>query len=427
MSGTELSAAFVRTAKPGRYCDGDGLYLLVKKSGARFWVFRYRRHGAKMREAGLGRAGERRNCVRLSEAREKASILFKQVRAGIDPLAARDAALAAAKAATQDAAVRGITFRDTARRYIDGHSAAWRNAKHAAQWGSTIETYANPIFGDLAIADVGTAHVLAALEPIWLVKPETASRLRGRIETILDFAKTRGWRAGENPAAWKGHLALTLPARSKVARVEHHAALPWREIGDFMDVLRNQAGIGARALRFAILTAARSGEVRGARWREIDLANATWIIPADRMKGRREHRVPLPEPTLEILHEMSEARMSDGPDALVFPGRDAARPLSDMSLTAVLRRMKRGDLTAHGFRSAFRDWAAETTAYPAEIVEMALAHAVGNKVEAAYRRGDLFEKRRRLMLDWASYCSTPGARERLDGAKNVVALRERTA
>jgi integrase len=420
MSGTGLSAAFVRSAKPGRHCDGDGLYLLVKKSGARFWIFRYRLHSAKMREAGLGRAGEGRNCVRLSEAREKASVLFRQVRAGIDPLAARDAARASAKAAVQDAAVKGVTFREAARRYIDGHSAAWRNAKHAAQWASTIDSYVNPVFGQIPVANVATSHVLAALEPIWLKKPETASRLRGRIETILDFAKTRGWRSGENPAAWKGHLALTLPARSKVAKVEHHAALPWREIGDFMDALRNQAGIGARALRFDILTAARSGEVRGARWREIELSTAMWVIPADRMKGGREHRIPLSEPALEILREMATARMSDDPNALVFPGRDAPRPLSDMSLTAVLRRMKRSDLTAHGFRSAFRDWAAETTAYPGELVEMALAHAVSNKVEAAYRRGDLFEKRRRLMLDWAVFCSTPSVRDNA----NVVVLRE---
>jgi integrase len=420
MRGAELSAAFVRTAKPGRYCDGDGLYLLVKKSGARFWIFRYRLHGAKMREAGLGRAGEGRNCVRLSEAREKASSLFKQVKSGIDPLVARDAAMAAAKAATQDAAVRGITFRDAARRFIDSHSAAWKNAKHAAQWDSTIQNYVNPVFGDLAVAEVATAHVLAAVEPIWIAKPETASRLRGRVETILDFAKARGWRSGENPAAWKGHLALTLPARSKVAKVEHHAALPWSEIGGFMLALRDEAGIGARALRFAILTAARSGEVRGARWREIDLTNATWIIPADRMKGRREHRVPLSDAALEILRELATARMSHDPDTHAFPGRDVGRPLSDMSLTAVLRRMKRGDVTAHGFRSAFRDWAAETTAYPAELVEMALAHAVGNKVEAAYRRGDLFEKRRRLMNDWAAFCSTAAASRNT----KVIALRE---
>jgi integrase len=401
-----LSAQFVRTAEPGRYCDGDGLYLLVKKSGARFWVFRYKVNGSKLREAGLGRAGAGRNSVRLAEARERASTLFRQVKSGIDPLSAREATAAAAKAAAQDAAVKRVTFREAAQRFIDGHTPSWRNPKHAAQWAATIETYANPVFGHLPVGDVATTHVLAAIERVWLSKPETASRLRGRIERILDFAKTRGWRAGENPAAWKGHLALTLPARSKVRKVEHHAALPWREIGDFMIALQDQQGVGARALRFAILTAARSGEVRGARWGEIDMSAATWIVPAERMKGGREHRVPMSKPTIEVLHEMAQARLSTDSGALVFPGRDAGRLLSDMSLTAVLRRIGRGDLTAHGFRSSFRDWAAETTAYPTELVEMALAHAVGNKVEAAYRRGDLFEKRRRLMDDWAAYCST---------------------
>ena len=420
MRGAELSALFVRSAKPGRYCDGDGLYLLVKKSGARFWVFRYRVNGSKVREAGLGRAGEGRNCVRLAEAREKASGLFRQVKRGVDPLALRDAAAAAAEAAAQDAAARRVTFRDAARRYIDGHAATWRNPKHAAQWASTIDTYANPVFGDLAIADVNTAHVLAALEPIWLTKPETASRLRGRIERTLDFAKTRGWRSGENPAAWKGHLSLTLPSRSKVRKVQHHAALPWREIGDFMRALKDQAGTGALGLRFAILTVARSGEVRGARRSEIDMPTATWIVPANRMKSGREHRVPLSEPALEILRQMATVQRTDSADALVFPGQDVTRPLSDMTLTAVLRRMGRPDFTAHGFRSSFRDWAAETTAYPAELVEMALAHSVGNKVEAAYRRGDLFEKRRRLMEDWADFCARPSLSEN----SKVVVLRQ---
>jgi integrase len=417
-----LSAQFVRTARPGRYCDGDGLYLLVKKSAQRFWVFRYKVNGSKLREAGLGRAGEGRNSVRLSEARDKASILFRQVKSGIDPLSAKEALAAVAKAAAQDAAVKRVTFREAAQRFIDGHTPSWRNAKHAAQWAATIETYANPVFGDLPVGDVATTHVLAAIEPVWLSKPETASRLRGRIEKILDFAKTRGWRAGENPAAWKGHLALTLPARSKVRKVEHHAALPWREIGDFVLALNDQQGVGARALWFAILTAARSGEVRGARWSEIDTSAATWIVPALRMKGGREHRIPLSEPALGVLREMAQARLSRDSDALVFPGRDAGRPLSDMSLTAVLRRMRRGELTAHGFRSSFRDWAAETTAYPTELVEMALAHAVGNKVEAAYRRGDLFEKRRRLMDDWSVYCSTPN-----DGqTAQVISLQEKS-
>jgi integrase len=313
MSVSGLSARFVRTAKPGRYCDGDGLYLLVKKSGTRFWVFRYKVNGSKLREAGLGRAGEGRNCVRLAEARDKASVLFRQVKKGIDPLAARAAAAAAATAAAQDAVVKQVTFREAARRFIGGHTPSWQNPKHAAQWGATIDTYANPVFGDCAVADIGTVHVLAVVEPIWLAKPETASRLRGRIERILDFAKTRGSRSGENPAAWKGHLALTLPARSKVRKVEHHAALPWREIGDFMASLKGQPGVGARALRFAILTVARSGEVRGVRWSEIDMSAATGVVPADRMKGGREHRIPLSGLALDILHEMARARISNEP------------------------------------------------------------------------------------------------------------------
>ncbi len=409
MTRRELSAAFVRTAGPGRHCDGDGLYLLVKKTGRRFWIFRYKVTGTKTREAGLGRAGESKKCVRLAEAREKAATLFRQVKAGVDPLTARDAALAASKAAQQYATIKGITFADAARRYIDAHAPSWRNTKHAGQWAATIETYANSVFGDIPVSEVGTAHVLAAVEPIWATKSETASRVRGRIETVLDFAKARGWRSGENPAAWKGHLSLTLPTRSKMAKVKHHAALPWADIGTFMADLQIQNGIGARALRFAILTAARSGEVRGARWQEIDLVGAVWTIPAERMKAGREHRVPLSEQALAVLAEVSAARTSDDPAALVFPGQSGGRPLSDMSLTAVLRRMERGDLTAHGFRSTFKDWAAESTAYPAELSEMALAHTIGSKVEAAYRRGDLFEKRRRLMADWGTFCSTSSA------------------
>ena len=420
MARRELSAAFVRTAGPGRHCDGDGLYLLVKKTGGRFWIFRYKVTGTKTREAGLGRAGESKNCVRLAEAREKAATLFRQVKAGVDPLAARDAALAASKAAQQDATIKGITFGEAARRYIDAHANSWRNPKHTGQWTATIETYANPVFGDIPVSEIGTAHVLASVEPIWATKSETASRVRGRIETVLDFAKARGWRSGENPAAWKGHLSLTLPTRSKIAKVKHHAALPWADIGTFMVELQLQKGVGARALRFTILTAARSGEVRGARWREIDLVGATWAIPADRMKARREHRVPLSEQVLAILAEMSAARTSNDPAALVFPGQTHDRALSDMTLSAVLRRMARGDLTVHGFRSTFKDWAAESTAYPPELSEMALAHTIGSKVEAAYRRGDLFEKRRRLMADWCNFCSMPLTTK----TSNVVILRD---
>ena len=237
--------------------------------------------------------------------------------------------------------------------------------------------------GDVSVSEVSTTNVLAAIEPIWTTKVETASRLRGRIESILDYAKAQSWRAGESPASWKGHLSLTLPARSKVAKVKHHAALAWTETGTFMTALQLQKGVGARALCFAILTAARSGEVRGACWREIDLVGATWTIPAERMKAGREHRVPLSKQALAVLADMSEARTSNDPAAYVFPGQTETRPLSDMSLTAVLRRMERGDLTAHGFRSTFKDWAAESTAYPPELSEMALAHTIGSKVEAA--------------------------------------------
>jgi integrase len=410
----------VKSAKPGRHCDGDGLYLLVKPSGAKSWIFRYKMRGAKLREMGLGRAGETRNCVMLAEARDKASVLFRLVKTGIDPLRARDAEEAAEKAAKQDATVRGVTFKEAAGRYLAAHAAGWKNAKHKQQWFSTIETYANPVFGDLPVRDIQASHVLAAVEPIWLTKSETASRLRGRIETILDFAKARGWRAGENPAAWKGHLSMALPARSKIAKVKHHSALPWKAMSDFMAPLAEQNGFGARALRFAILAAARSGEVRGATWREINIAEAVWTVPAERMKAGREHRVPLSKAALAILEEMAVARLSEDGDELVFPGQGSRRPLSDMTLTAVLRRMGRSDLTAHGFRSTFRDWAAETTAYPADVVEMALAHAVGSKVEAAYRRGDLFEKRRRLMDDWATFCGTPETSDR----NNIVPLRE---
>lgn len=411
-----LTAAVVKNAKPGRYGDGNGLYLFVRSPTARFWVFRYTMPGAKMREMGLGRAGGGAADVTLAEAREKAATLFKRVRSGVDPLAQRDADGAAAKAAVQDAAVRGVTFRTVAERYIAAHAPSWRNPKHRQQWGNTLITYVYPVMGDLPVADVATAHVLAALEPIWTTKPETAGRVRGRIEAVLDYAKAVALREGENAAGWKGHLALTLPARGKVAAVEHHAALPWPEVAAFLATLRGQAGIGARALDFAILTAARTGEALGVRWSEIDLAAKIWTVPAARMKAGREHRVPLSEPALAVLGAMAKLRTTDAADALVFPGGRAGKPLSIMAMAMTLRRMQRGDLTVHGFRSSFRDWTAETTAYPAEVAEMALAHAVGDKVEAAYRRGDLFEKRRRLMDDWATFCS------QAPRTGNVVAL-----
>jgi integrase len=360
-----------------------------------------------MREMGLGRAGADDTAVKLVDARDKAIELHKLVKAGIDPLDKREVDAAAAAAEAQRAAIRGITFRAVTERYLAAHEKGWRNSKHRLQWRNTLDTYAHPHLGDLPVGDVGTEHVLAALEPIWRTKPETATRVRGRIESVLDYANARDWRGGENPARWRGHLANLLPARSKVARVEHHAALPWTEIGTFMPALRAQAGVAARALEFAILTAARSGEALGARWGEIDLAAKLWSIPSARMKAGREHRVPLTEAAVTLLGEMAKLRTVDSPDAYLFPGAMPGRPLSIMAMTMTLRRMKRGDLTVHGFRSTFRDWCGEATSTAREVAEAALAHAVADKTEAAYARGDLFAKRRELMDRWARFCALP--------------------
>jgi integrase len=401
-----LTAAKVRTAKPGRYGDGRGLYLFVRSADARFWVYRYTREG-RMREMGLGRAGEGDEAVSLAEARDKAAVLFKLVREGVDPLDQREAEAKAAAAEAQKAAIRGTTFRTVAERYLDAHEKTWRNPKHRLQWRNTLDTYAHPHFGDLPVGEVATEHVLAALEPIWRAKPETATRVRGRIESVLDYAAAREWRTGENPARWRGHLANLLPARGKVAPVEHHAALPWHEIGAFLPLLEAQAGVSAKALHFLILTAARSGEVLGARWGELDLAAKVWTVPAARMKAGREHRVPLSAPALAILTEMRALRRVDAAEAFVFPGAAEGRPLSIMAMAMVLRRMKRGDLTVHGFRSTFRDWVGEATVTPREVAEAALAHTLADKTEAAYARGDLFAKRVRLMEDWAKFCRLP--------------------
>ena len=394
-----LTAQNVKVAPVGRHGDGDGLYLLVRSKEVAFWVFRYTR-GGRMREMGLGRA-RGNGKVDLADARQRVRELRDVIRKGVDPLEQRDTAAEAAKAAAQQAAVKAITFKTVAEGYIAVHAAGWRNAKHAAQWTATLVTYVYPHFGDVPVADVGTEHVLAALHPIWKAKPETAGRVRGRIEAVLDYAKAMKWREGENPATWRGHLVKLLPSRSKVAPVVHHAALPWVEIGAFMKLLRAQPGISARALEFAILTAGRSGEVLGATWAEIDLTGKTWTIPASRMKAGREHRVPLSEPAIALLGEMEKLRISD----YVFPGAAARKPLSGMAMTMALRRMGRGEITPHGFRSTFRDWAAEKTSFSNEVAEAALAHVVGDKVEAAYRRGDLFEKRRAMMEDWGRFAA----------------------
>jgi integrase len=403
-----LTAVQVRTLGPGRHADGRGLYLLVRPGGGAWWVLRYKRVG-RVREAGVGpaRGGD---ALSLAEARAKAEGPWKMHKGGLDPLAEKQAATARAAAEAHDRKARMVTFRAVAETYIGANEAGWKNTKHRGQWSATLQAYVYPHMGSLPVAEIDTPHVLAALEPIWRTKPETATRVRGRIEAVLDYARARKWRNGENPARWRGHLAQLLPARAKVAVVEHHAALPWQEIGTFMAHLAEVGGMAALALRYAILTAARTGEVIGATWGEVDMRSGVWTIPAARMKAGREHRVPLPNAALAILVEVAKLRTTDDPAAPVFPGAKGARGLSNMSLLMTLRRMKRSDLTAHGFRSTFRDWAAETTGYPAEVVEMALAHAVGDKVEAAYRRGDLFEKRRRLMDDWAAFCARPFVR-----------------
>lgn len=371
--------------------DPPGLYL-YSHGGARSWIYRYTFNGRR-RDYGLG------SCIdfTLAEARELAAQARKQVRAGIDPIEARRVA----KEGTKAAAAKAMTFAKCLDGYLEAHGESWRNAKHRAQWRSSVETHAGAVLGQLNVADIETGHVVRVLEPIWKTKAETATRVRGRIEAVLDWARVRGYRTGENPARWKGHLDKLLAKRSKAATVKHHPALPYREAGAFMEALRAQEGIAAAALEFTIVTAARSGETRGATWAEIDLAAKVWTVPAERMKAHVEHRVPLSPAAVAVLEEMQAKRLGD----FVFPGAKEASPLSDMSLTAVLRRMKRDDVTVHGFRSTFRDWAAECTNYPREVAEAALAHTKADKVEAAYQRGDLFAKRARLMAEWARYCA----------------------
>jgi integrase len=395
-----LSAAKVKSAKIGMHCDGSGLYLQCTPgtdgSIRRSWLFRYAIKGRE-RQMGLGSVED----VSLAEARQKAADYRKVRRAGIDPIEHRKAA--EARVALE--AVKSMTFDECRDAYINAQAASWQNAKHRQQWINTLKTYCSPVFGRIAVQAVDVTLVMKVLDSIWSTKPETASRLRGRIESILDWAKVCGLRTGENPARWRGHLNYLLPARSKVRRVKHHAALSYPQISTYLEELHAQKGVAAKALEFLILTAARTGEVIGARWEEIDLQEAIWTIPASRMKAGREHRVPLTEAALAVLTHMRSLRQNE----YVFPG-DRRAQLSNMALLMVLRSMKRTDITAHGFRSTFRTWAAERTNVAREVVEAALAHVVGNKVEAAYQRGDMFDKRRCLMDAWAAFCANnPGA------------------
>ncbi len=408
---TKLTALKVeKLAKPGRYSDGGNLLLQVRGPEAKSWLFRFVIDG-KARLMGLGSTEQ----LSLAEAREAAGECRKLLRQGIDPLERRRAQEGEAAAGAKI----GRTFREVADLYIAAHEPSWRNAKHRYQWRQTL-ALANAVFGDKAVAAITTGDVTSVLEPMWATKTETASRLRGRIELVLDFAKARGWRDGENPARWRGHLSNLLARPSRLVRVAHHPALPWADVGAFMAELRKHGGIAAMALQFTVLTAARTGEVIGATWGEIDFVKAVWTVPGERMKAGIGHRVPLSDAACEVLRAVAPLRDMKRGD-WIFPSTRAGKPFSDMAMSAVLRRMERDSITVHGFRSTFRDWVADTTAYSREVAEAALAHTIADQVEAAYRRSDLFERRRRLMAEWAVFCRRPAPDAA--AADNVTTIR----
>jgi integrase len=417
-----LTAATVRAAKhnpakgsrPVRVSDGAGLYLQVASGGTKSWLFKYTLRG-RAREMGLGPVGEAPKGVSLATARTLAVEAKSLLRAGRDPIECRRATKALMRAAVE---VRERTFRAVSISLANSKRAGWHSSKHASQWLATLEAHAFPLIGDMPVEDVGTDAVLKVLRPIWERIPQTASRLRQRIEAVLDVARLRGWRTGENPARWKGHLAGELPPPHRIKRVRHHAALPWHEMPQFMTALMERDGIAAQTLRFAILTAARVGEVRGMRWREVDLDAKVWVVPGDRMKARKTHRVPLSAAALATLAEVQPFMKKSGD--LVFPGWRQGRSLSDRAVSEVVRRMNEGGeagapprwrdtegrpVVPHGFRSTFRDWAGETRPEGREVVEAALAHTTKNRAEAAYARSDLLEKRRPLMDAWAEQCA----------------------
>ncbi|MEO8022103.1 integrase arm-type DNA-binding domain-containing protein [Polaromonas sp.] len=391
----ELGALQVsRLTAEGRYAVGGvaGLHLWVKDTGMRSWVLRLT-VGDVRKDMGMGGYPD----VTLAGAREAARRARDLVVQGIDPVQQRRDARALLMA---DSA-KAKTFAECTAAYIEAKGEEWRNAKHRQQWANTLATYADPVIGRLRVRDITLAHILDVLQPIWKTKTETAVRVRGRMETVLDWAAVRGYRDGENPARWKGHLEQMLPKPSKVSKVVHHGAVPVDGLSEFMTALRAMPGTGARALEFAVLTAARSGEVRGATWWEFDIPGKSWTIPGERMKAGKEHRVPLSKQALQLLASLPRIEGTE----FVFPGVKG-QPLSDMTLSAVMRRME-VDAVPHGFRSTFRDWAAERTNFPRELAEMALAHAIENKVEAAYRRGDLLAKRMQMMQAWADFSDTP--------------------
>jgi integrase len=378
--------------------DGGNLWLQVTRDPEhsdrirRSWVFRYELDGQR-HDLGLGPV----HTLDLADARAKAKTLRQQLLDGIDPLAVKQRAKRD-RLARIAADKRAMTFRQCAEACIASHEAGWSNAKHRSQWAQSLKDYAYPVLGDLAIDDVTTPHVIKVLEPIWTEIPETASRIRGRIEQVLAWATVRGFRGGDNPARWRGHLQEFFPSKGKMRPVKHRAALPYHDVPALMAALRQEDRPSARALEFLILTAARPGEIRRATRDELDLAAKVWTVPAGHMKSRKAHRVPLPDRAVEILHTLGK---HDDKNSLVFP-------ITEHGMLLLARQMLPGiSISAHGFRSTFRDWASERTAYPPHVVEQALAHAIGNAVERAYHRTDLFEKRRRLMAEWAAWCARP--------------------
>ena len=410
-----------KLTKPGRHADGNGLYLNVSPTGAKSWVFLFQ-FGGRRREMGLGPL----SLIPLKRARDLAIDCRRRVAEGVDPLEERKPArgqkvrgrqaqspstVPATRTSETSTVISstGLTFKDFAEEYVGRLEAGWRNPKHRQQWRNTLSTYAYPHIGDRLCGEVSTDDMLAVLTPIWSAKPETANRVRGRIEAILDAARVQGHRTGENPAQWKGHLSHLLTPRAKLARVKHHGAMPYKDVPAFYAKLRERTGSGAMALRFAILTAARSSEVRLATWSEIDLKDAVWTVPPSRMKADREHVVPLSAEALAILQE-SRKSFDDAPpdDSYVFPGLRNGR-LSENTLNDMVGRMGLDQFTAHGFRSSFRDWAGDETDFQREVAEAALAHVVGDRTEAAYRRGTALEKRRALMNAWSSYVAGTGA------------------
>ena len=404
--------AIHKTKRAGYHSDGGGLYLRVTRAGTRSWIFRWRDAG-RLRDMGLGAvdcASLRTVGASLTAAREAAATARAHVHAGRDPIAERDNERAARRAKSANA----LTFTECARRYVTAKSAGWKNAKHAEQWRATLESYVYPVIGPMPVRDVETAHVLRILEPIWATKTETATRVRQRIERVLDAAKAWGYRSGDNPARWRGHLENTgLPKPKDLKHVRHHAALPYTDMPAFMRELATYQGTTARCLEFTIYTAARTSESRAARWSEVDVESAVWTIPPERIKSKREHRVPLSPAAVTIL----KGQQGHNPE-FVFPGTRDGRALSNMAMLELLQGTMGKAVTVHGFRSTFRDWAAERTNYQRELAEMALAHALRDKTEAAYMRSDMFEKRGRLMNAWAKYCRTMPAR-------NVVPARGR--